>query len=167
MYLIPADRMPGSPFMSREPTTTAVPKRKHREKKRDPYAEARKIRKHHPYEEWLKLRKKMDKADLRKKTETNVFAEFVSKVMPKGQAANPPPSSPQKMRRGTQTSVTSASVTATPPPIKEFKYEPTKQERVEEEDDDDDEDYYDEDDNFVEDEDHGYDRENLFSLASL
>jgi len=51
--------------MSREQTTFS--KRKHREKKRDPYAEAGKIRKHHPYEEWLKLRKKMDEADMRKK----------------------------------------------------------------------------------------------------
>ena len=66
MYLILADRLPGSPFMSKEPTKTTVSKRKHREKKRDPYAEARKIRKHHPYEEWLKLRKQMDEADLRK-----------------------------------------------------------------------------------------------------
>ena len=79
MYLIPADRLPGSPFISREPTT--VSKRKHREKKRDPYADARKIRKHHPYEEWLKLRKKMDEADPRKKTETNVFTEFLSRVI--------------------------------------------------------------------------------------
>jgi len=98
--------------MSREPT---VSKRKHREKKRDPNAEARKIRKHHPYEEWLKLRKKMDEADLRKKAETNVFAEILCKVMPIGQAPPLPPT-PQKMRRGTQTAVTSASVTATPPP---------------------------------------------------
>jgi len=153
MYLIPADRLPVSPFMSRD--TTTVSKRKHREKKRDPYAEARKIRKHHPYEEWLKLRKKMDEADLRKKTETNVFAEFLSNVMPKGQAApHPPPSTPQKMRRWTQTSVTSASVTASPPPpppppIKEYTYEPPKKERVE---DDDDEDDYNDVDNFIEDE---------------
>jgi len=162
MYLIPADRLPGSPFMSREPT--AVSKRTHREKKRDPYAEARKIRKHHPYEECLKLRKKMDEADLRKKTETNVFAEFLSKVMPKGQAALPPPPTPQKMRRGTQTAVTSASVTATPPPpIKEYTYEPPKQEHVEEDDDEDD---YNEDDNFVEDEAREYGRENVGPVAS-
>ena len=88
MYLIPADRLQVSPFMSREPT--AVSKRKHRDtiKKFDPYAEAKKVRKHHPYEEWLKMRKKMDEADLRKKTETNVFAKILSKVMPKGQASN-------------------------------------------------------------------------------
>ena len=102
MYLIPADRLHGSSFMSRE--TTAVSKRKHREtvKKRDPYAEAKKIRKHHPYEKWLKMRKKMDEADLRKKTETNVFAEFLSKVMPTGQASNvaPPPPTPQKCAAG-------------------------------------------------------------------
>ena len=75
MYLIPADRLHGSPFMSREPT---VSKRKYREtvKKRNPYEEANKIREHHPYEEWLKLRHMMDEADLRKKTETNAFADI-------------------------------------------------------------------------------------------
>ena len=97
MYLIPADRLHGSQFMSRKPT--AVSKRKHREtfKKREPYAEAKKIRKHHPYEEWLNMRKKMDEADLRKKTETNMFAELLSKVMPTRQtstAAPPPPPTP-------------------------------------------------------------------------
>ena len=87
MYLTSADNLHGSPFMSREPT---VSKRKHREtvKKRDPYAETKKIRKNHPNEEWLKMRKKMDDTDLRKKTETNVFAEILSKVMPRGQASN-------------------------------------------------------------------------------
>ena len=65
MYLIRADRLQGSPFMSREPT---VSKNKHREtfKKRNPYGEAIKKRKHHPYEDWLKMRHKMDEADLRK-----------------------------------------------------------------------------------------------------
>jgi len=76
MYLIPADRLHGSSFMSRE--TTAVSKRKHREtvKKSDHYAEAKKICKHHPYAEWLKMRKKTDEDDLRKKTEKKVFAAF-------------------------------------------------------------------------------------------
>jgi len=56
----------------------AVSTRKHREtvKKRDPYAEAKKIRKHHPYEKWLKMRKKMDEADLRKKTDECVCGIF-------------------------------------------------------------------------------------------
>jgi len=57
MYLIPADRMPGSTFMS------AVGKRRETVKKRDHYAEVQKIRKHHPYEKWLKMREKMDEAD--------------------------------------------------------------------------------------------------------
>ena len=47
----------------------------------------------------------MDEADLRKKSETNVFAEFLSKAMPIGLASNvappPPPPTPQKMCRGT------------------------------------------------------------------
>jgi len=72
------------------------------------------------------------------------------------------------MRRGTQTAVTSASVTATPPPpppppIKEYTYEPPKKERVE---DDDDEDSYNDDDNFVEDEAREYGRENVGPVAS-
>jgi len=95
-----------------------------------------------------------------------VFAEFLSKVMPKGQAAPPPPlSTPQKMRRGTQTTVTSASVTATPqpPPIKEYTYEPPKQERVK---DDDDEDDYNDDNNFVEEEAREYGGENVGPVAS-
>jgi len=113
----------------------------------------------------------MDEADLRKKTETKLFAEFLSKVMPTGQASNvaPPPlpsfpPTPQKIRRGTQTTVRSATVTATPPtPVKEFTYEPTKQERVGEENDDDDEDDY---DNFVEDEAREYGGENVGPVAS-
>ena len=70
------------------------------------------------------------------------------------------------MRRGTQTDVTAASVTAShlPPPMKEFTYESSKDERVEDDDDDDDE--YDDDDNFVEDEAHEYGRENVGPVAS-
>jgi len=152
MYRIPADRLHESPFMTREST---VVKRKHREtgKKRNTYAEAIKKRKLHSYETWLKIRHKMDEADLRTKTETNAIADFLSRVMPTWQASKfshpppPPPPTLQKMRHRTQTAIRSASVTASPPPpIKEFKYKPPKQERVEEEDDDD------EDDDFVEDE---------------
>jgi len=93
MYLIPTDRLHGSSFMAPEPT---VSKREHREtvKKRkhnNPYAEAIKIRKHHPYEEWLKMHHKMDEADLRKKTETNAFADILSLVMTTGQASKVSP----------------------------------------------------------------------------
>ena len=61
--------------MTREP---AILIRKQREsvKKCKHHAEAVKIRKHHTYEQWLKVRQKMDEADLRKKTETNAFADF-------------------------------------------------------------------------------------------
>ena len=74
-------------------------------------------------------------------------------MMPVEQAteASPPPPphmpTPPKLRRGTQTDVTSASVTSSPlPPMKEFKYEPPTEERVEENDEDD----YDDDDSLVE-----------------
>ena len=122
MYLIPAHRLHGSPFMTREPT---VSKRKQKApvKKRKHHAKAVKIRKHHPYEQWLKVRQEMEVAGLRKKTETNAFADFLSRVMPPVYASKvspppppppPPMPTPPKLRRGTQTDVTSASFTASP-----------------------------------------------------
>jgi len=74
---------------------------------------------------------------------------------------------PPKLRRATQTEVPAPSVTASPlpTPMKEFKYEPSKEERVEEDDDDDDE--YDDDDNFVEDEAREYGRENVGPVTSF
>jgi len=172
MYLILADHLRGSPFMTREPTVS-IRKENAPVKKRKHHAEAVKICKHHPCEQWLKVRRKMDEADLRKKTETYVFADFLSRVMPTGQVSKvsppppPPPPTPQKMRRGTQTDVTAASVTASPlpPPMKGFTHEPSKEERVEEEDDIDDE--YDDVDNIVEDEVQEYGRENVIPVASL
>jgi len=71
MYLIPADRLHCSPFMTRETAvsirkeTESVKKRKHHHT----CAEAVKLRKHHPYGQWIKVRQKMDEANLRKKTE--------------------------------------------------------------------------------------------------
>ena len=90
MYFIPADQLYGSAFMSREPS--AVSKRKHREtvKKRNPYSEAIKIRNHHPYEEWLKMRHKKDEDDPRKKYSTKAFADILIRLMPTGQSSNVP-----------------------------------------------------------------------------
>ena len=174
MYLIPADRLHVSPFMTREPAIwkhmETVKKRNHH----NPYAEAIKIRKHHPCEEWLKMRQKMDEADLRKKERDECICRFLKSFLPTGQAIKvspppppPPPPTPQKKSRGTQTAVTSASVTASPPPppIKKFKYEPPKEDRVEENDDDE-EDDYDDDGGFVEDEAREYGRENVGPVAS-
>ena len=80
MYLIPADRLRGSPFMTWETAAAvSIPKQRQTVKKRNhhnPYAEANKIRKHHPYEEWLKMRKKIHEADLRKKTDECVCGIF-------------------------------------------------------------------------------------------
>jgi len=79
----------------------------------------------------------------------------------------PPNPTPQKMLRGTQTGVTSASVTATPSliptiAIKEFKYELPKQEEFNCVDDFE----YDDEVNFVGDETRAYGRENVGPLAS-
>jgi len=46
-----------------------------KKRKHDPYEEQVQISKHHPHQ-WLKMRQKMDEADIRKKTETNAFADF-------------------------------------------------------------------------------------------
>jgi len=87
--------------MTREPTVS-IRKQKAPGKKRKHHAEAVKLRKHHPYEQWLKVRRKMDDADLRKKTEMNVIADFLSRVMPTGQASKvspPPPPPPPTPKR--------------------------------------------------------------------
>jgi len=75
MYLIPADRLHGSP---REPAVS-IPKQKQTVKKRkhhNPNAEADRIRKHHPYGELLKMRKKMDDADLKKRLRRMCLRNF-------------------------------------------------------------------------------------------
>jgi len=82
------------------------------------------------------MRQKLDKADIRKKTETNAFADFLRRVVP-GPASKdspPPPYSTQNTRRGTQRDVISASVTIS-------------EKRV---DDDEDENDYEYDENYVE-----------------
>ena len=91
MYLIPADCLRGSPFMTRDPSSVSIRKQKAPVKKRKHHSEAVKIRKLHLYEQWLKVRRKMDEADLRKKTETNVIADYLSRVMPTGQASKVSP----------------------------------------------------------------------------
>jgi len=78
MYRLPADRLRGSLFITREPTVS-IRKQKAPVKKPKHHAEAVKIRKPHPNDRWLKVRQKMDEVDLRKKTETNVFADFLVK----------------------------------------------------------------------------------------
>ena len=154
MYLVLGDRLHGD---KRSP----LKKRKHH-----PYAKQIKKRKHHPYEEWVKMPQKMDEADIRKRVGTNAFADFLRRVMPisseQASKASPPPPY-QKTRRGTQTDITSASFTSPLPlipstSIKEFKYEPLKQERVYDDD-------YD-DDNIIEDEPLAYGRENVGPVAS-
>ena len=130
MYLIPADRLQVSPLMQRN--------REEQVKERK-YQELVKKRNLDPYEEWLKMRQKIDEAEIMKK-ETNAFADFLRRVMRTGQTSkdstDPNPRTHQMLRRPTQTDVTSAGVkistlllipTTT---IKEFKYEPPKQERV-------------------------------------
>jgi len=104
--------------MTREPKVS-MRKEKTPVKKRKHHAEAVKLSKHRPNEQWLKMRRKMDEADLRKKTETNIFADLLSRVMPTGQVSKvsplPPHSpTPQNMRHGTQADVTVASVIASP-----------------------------------------------------
>jgi len=51
MYLIPADRFHGPPFMTREPVSIRKHSERVMKRKHHPYAEAVKIPKHHAYEE--------------------------------------------------------------------------------------------------------------------
>jgi len=38
--------------------------------------------KHHPYEEWVKMRHKIHEADIRRKTRTKAISDFLRRVMP-------------------------------------------------------------------------------------
>ena len=119
------------------------------------------------------MHQKMSEADIRKKTGTNAFADFLRRVMPTSSepaSKTSPPPPLQKTRHGTHTDVTPASVTTSPPlpqipltSFKEFKYERPKQERGDEDDDEDD---YDDDVNSVEDEARTYGRENAGPVVS-
>ena len=96
----------------------------------------------HPHTEWIKLRTKHREAELRRNARTKEIADYMKQILPA--ATNPQTPSPDlelptlkaKSRRGTQTDVTSASVTDIRP-SKEFIYETPKREPVREDDDDD------------------------------
>ena len=80
----------------------------------------RKKRKHHTYQEWIKMREKMGEADIRQKTGTKIIADFLRRVVPTTSSEQPskaPDVPPQKTRRETQTDVTSASLTTSLPAV--------------------------------------------------
>ena len=56
--LVPGDRLHGSLFMSQEPAAVSISKRRGTVKKRNPNAEANKIRKHHPMKSGLRCVKR-------------------------------------------------------------------------------------------------------------
>jgi len=40
-------------------------------------------KKHHPYEEWVKMRQKIHEADIKRKTQTKAISDFLRRLMPK------------------------------------------------------------------------------------
>jgi len=117
MYLVPAEKYPAvpkhSPPHSEAPTvsissssTSAIEEAKEEEEKED------KKQKRHPYEKWVKYRKKTREDDNRRITQKHAIADFLQKVLPKPPSPTPPPvakastSPPPPTRRlgiGTQT----------------------------------------------------------------
>jgi len=65
MYLVPADQIE---YPIRRTNSVIHTDKKHV--------------KHYSYEEWVKMRKKMNEADFRKKTDTNAFEDFLRRLMP-------------------------------------------------------------------------------------
>jgi len=89
MYLIPAERLHGSPPMQRNREKQVKKRERVKKRKHDPYAEAVKIRKHHPMRCGLRCVKKWTRQILE-------ICEFLSLVMPTWQASKvyPPPPTP-------------------------------------------------------------------------
>jgi len=48
------------------------------------------VKEHHPYEEWVKMRHKIRKAEMRRKTRTKSISDFLRRVMPEGRCPPPP-----------------------------------------------------------------------------
>ena len=70
MYLVPADHYHTG--------------RSHRKRNK-------KRTKHHPYEEWVKMRHKIREADIRRKTRTKAISDFLRRLMPERALPSPSP----------------------------------------------------------------------------
>jgi len=120
----------------------------------------------HPHTEWIKLRTKHRVAELRRNARTNKIADYMKQILPAATNTQTPtpdiemPSLKAKSRRGTQTGITSASVTDIRP-SKEIIYETPKREVVREDNDDDDNEY-----GFLQEDAKRFGRENVGSVAS-
>jgi hypothetical protein len=137
------------------------------EKYRPPAKRGRRRTKLNTHTEWIKLRTKHREVELRRNVRTKEIADYMKKILPA--ATNPQtlttdielPTLKAKSRRGTQTDVTSASVTDTQTrPSKEIIYETPKSEPVRENNGDDD---Y--DDEFLEEDAKRFGRENVAPIA--
>ena len=125
----------------------------------------RRCTKLHPHNEWIKLRTKHREAELRRNARTKEIADYMKQILPAATNPQTPdlelPKLEAKSRRGTQTDVTSASVTDIRP-SKEIIYETPKREPVRQDGDDDDDD--DDDDGFLEEDGKRFGRENVGSV---
>jgi len=81
MYLVPADHYIGFDAASRLASV---------KKKRT---------KHHPYEEWFKMRHKIHEVDIRRKTRAKAISHFLRRVMPDRALPSPSPEPELKSRR--------------------------------------------------------------------
>jgi len=140
------------------------------EKYRSPAKRRRCRTKLHPHTEWIKLRTKHREAELQRNARTEEIADYMQQILPAATISQLPtadkelPKLKKISRRGTQSTVTSASDSAPQiRPSKEIIYETPKHEPLREDDDDDDNGN---DVEFLEEDAKSFGRENVGSVAS-
>jgi len=135
----------------------------HTHTKRERHPSRRRTKQHH-HTEWIKLRTKHRVAELWRNARTKEIANYSKQILPAATNPQTPdlelPNIKAKSRRGTQTDVTSASVTDIRP-SKEIIYETQKSGPVREDDD-----HHHHDDGFLEENAKRFGRENVGSEAS-
>ena len=120
MYLVPAEKYSEapkkhSPPISMAPNTQSLspPPQKKKKKKKTKKKKTKK-QKRHPYEKWVKYRKKMREDEIRRMTQMHAITDFFQKVLPRqpvppttppaiAKAPPPPPPTTRRLAFGTQT----------------------------------------------------------------
>ena len=187
MYLVPAEKYSEAPKRHSPPISEAPrhtrslspqppQKKKKKKKKKSKKTKKKKAKKQkrHPYEKWVKYRKKMREDEIRRMTQMHAIADFLQKDLPvppmtlppSAIAKAPPPPTTRRLDFGTQTTPEKERKQTVPPPQPSTSMAETfastpKSSFAEISDDDGDDDNV-----FVEDDAQAFGRENVGPIAS-
>ena len=119
MYLVPAEKYSEvkkkhSPPIPEAPNTQPLSPPPQKKKKKKTKKKKTIKQKRHPYEKWVKYRKKMREDEIRRMTQTHAIADFLQNVLPRqpvppttppatAKASPPPPPTIRGLAFGTQT----------------------------------------------------------------